>query len=594
MPPKNERPIKNRRRKPDATQRPDPHSFYVPGQPRIKHLTWFVTPNFEARRLEATTELTFTRWGRYVDLDTRDLEILEVRTHIGQTGRKLRWELGPTDEIRGKRLRIFLPNGLRRITINYRTSPDATGLQWLTTEQTGGSHPFCYSQGEMVNTRSFLPCQDTPCVRFTYEAYIYPHRPLTCVMAAIGGPNHWKMERPIPSYLVAFAIGELEHATIGPRSSVWASPQMVREAQLEFEGIEGAIKQAEKIFGPYRWGRFSILVMPPAFPYGGMENPGLTFVSPSIVAGDGSGRNVAWHELMHHWFGNYVTNARWSDFWLNEGWTMWGQFRLTEAILGRTAALLDLALYQNDFDRDRANFERRGQEHLVCLEPNLDGMNPDDSFSMIPYHMGHLFLREVERLAGRRAMERFARAYIKRFAFQSITTEQFMRFLKRKLPKVAAQMDLKAWRRVPGLPAGTRKVVSRRAHEIKRMAEGGTIMPPNWSPREICYYLECLPEGEVGRGLCNELETRYGFSAATNLEIRATFLTVAVKLGFEYVYNRAAGLLAQIGRMKYLRPMYQALHTNPATRDRARHEFERLRPTYQHHAASAIERVLAA
>ncbi len=352
---------------------------------------------------------------------------------------RCRSRLGPEEPILGQRLRLSLPEGTREVRLRYRTSPDAPALQWLSPEQTaGGEHPFLFSQCQSIHARSLAPLPDTPRNRLTYEAEVEVPRPLGAVMSAgpAGeGPGarpgtrvlRFAMPQPIPPYLLALAVGRLDSRDLGPRSRVFAEPETVEAAAYEFAETEAMIVRAEELFGPYDWDRYDMLVLPPSFPYGGMENPRMTFLTPTLLAGDRSLVDVVAHELAHSWTGNLVTNADMEHFWLNEGFTVWAERRLLEALHGEEATVLAWAIGEKAL---LESLERFGAgSPLTRLRTELAGTDPDDAFSSVPYEKGARFVTLLERTAGRPRFDRFMREYMARFRFTSITTEEFVAFL---------------------------------------------------------------------------------------------------------------------------------------------------------------------
>ena len=437
--------------------RVDPHSWADEAQPRQAHLSWTARVDFAARHLVCTAELRFDRGGEAVDLDTRDLQVDGVTTVAGDA---LPFTLGPTDAILGTRLRVTLPAADARCVVHYRTGAEATALQWLSEAQTAsGLAPFLYSQCQAVHARSVVPLQDTPRFRLTYEATLSAPKEVRALMAAraLGrtetGPvasERWAMEHPIPPYLFAFAVGALASAELGPRSRVWAEPALLARAAWEFADVDRMLTQAEQLLGPYVWGRFDVLVLPPSFPYGGMENPTLTFLTPTVLAGDRSLVNVLAHELAHSWTGNLVSNATAEDFWLNEGFTVFVERRLLRMLEGPESVALHAAMGRQTLEDAVASF--RDRPGLSRLRTHLLGVDPDDAYSQVPYEKGYLFLRALEEAVGSARFDAFLRSYLGRFAFQSLTTQEFLDFLRAHLPDAWTRVDVPAWVDGEGIP----------------------------------------------------------------------------------------------------------------------------------------------
>ncbi|HJW32527.1 MAG TPA: M1 family aminopeptidase/hydrolase, partial [Holophagaceae bacterium] len=359
--------------------RPDPHSYYDSVQPRARRLRLKLGVDFAAKRLDGEVVLEFGEAvSGALDLDTKGLEILGAQVP-GQGS--IPWELGEADPVLGRRLRVTVPDGTREVTVRYRTAPDAMALQWLDPQQTEGKvAPYLFSQCQQIHARTMVPCQDTPIARVSYQAEVTVPEGLTAVMSAgpdgdeaTGDGRHtfrFTMPQPIPSYLLALAVGRLEARDLSPRSRVWAEPETVESAAWEFAGVEEMIVKAEGLFGAYPWDRYDMLVLPPSFPYGGMENPRMTFLTPTLLAGDRSLVDVVAHELAHSWTGNLVTNATAEHFWLNEGFTVWAERRILRALHGEEAATLGWAIGQKALDESLERFKE--QPELTKLRTHLE------------------------------------------------------------------------------------------------------------------------------------------------------------------------------------------------------------------------------
>jgi aminopeptidase N len=586
----------------------DPHSYAESDQPRPRHLRLRLSVDVEERRLEGMAALELeTPSGGAWDLDSKGLEILEATT---ASGTRVPFELGADEPILGRRLRLALPEGTYEVRLRYRTSKDAPALQWLSPEQTaGGSHPFLFSQCQPIHARSLAPLPDTPRDRFTYEAELEVPEALDAVMSAGpageasgGRPGtrilRFVMPQPIPPYLLALAVGRLESRELGPRSRVFAEPVTVEAAAHEFAETEAMIATAERLFGPYDWDRYDLLVLPPSFPYGGMENPRMTFLTPTLLAGDRSLVDVVAHELAHSWTGNLVTNADMEHFWLNEGFTVWAERRLLEALHGEGATVLAWAIGEKALEESMERFGRSSP--LTRLRTELSGTDPDDAFSSIPYEKGARFVALLERTAGRPRFDRFMREYIARFRFTSITTEEFLAFLEERLPGLAADVDARAWLYEPGLPPNAPAFRSALLDRLVALAaafpRGERPTPAavaGWSPAEMLVYLQNLPR-EIDRDGCAWLDAALGLTGRGNHEILVEWLTIAAGSDYDPAFPRLREVLLRVGRMKYLRPLYGALGRHPRTRALAREVFAEAAPRYhllsRRVAAAVIEK----
>ncbi len=587
----------------------DPHSYYDASQPRTRHLDLGLAVDFQRRRVTAEVTLHLAAAARGVlDLDTKGLEITAART---DTGRAVPFELGPVEPILGRRLRLALPEGTTRVLLTSVAGADAVGLQWLDPAQTaGGRHPFLFTQFQPIHARTVFPCQDTPLVRVTYHAAVTMPAELGAVMSAgpqgkrgegpgPGAGQHtmvFHMPQPIPSYLIALAVGDLASRDVSPRARVWAEPATVEAAAWEFAGVEAMLGAAERLFGAYEWDRYDLLVLPPSFPYGGMENPRMTFLTPTLLAGDRSLVDVVAHELAHSWTGNLVTNATMDHFWLNEGFTVWAERRILEALHGEAAAAVGWAIGRASLEQSLARFG--ADSPFTVLRTHLEGVDPDEVYSTVPYEKGALFVALLERRAGRERFDRFIRRYIERFRFTSITTEELMGLLEAELPGVAAEVDADEWLHRPGLPANAPRFRSAPLEALIALAEGwaagarpAAAQAAGWSPSELVVYLQHLPR-PLDEASCRWLDDALALTARGNYEILVEWLTIAAASDYEPVFGRVREVLARVGRMKYLRPLYGALGMHPRTRALAREIFAAAAPSYHTLSRRVVESVM--
>ncbi len=576
--------------------RRDPHSYNDDTQPATESIDIKLRVDFRARTLHGTAALTFATPGAGIlDLDTRGLAIEWVTA----AGKLLPFKLHPAEPILGSRLAIELPPDTRSIKVGYRTSPDASALQWLEPAQTaGGRQPFLFSQCQAIHARSVVPLQDTPRLRVRYRAELTIPKALVGVMAAahrnrvVRGDDAietFEMPQPIPPYLIAFAVGELAAHDLSPRSRVWAEPAMLQRAANEFVDVEKMIVAAEALFGPYDWERFDILTMPPSFPYGGMENPRLTFLTPTLIAGDRSLVNVLAHELAHSWTGNLVTNANAEHFWLNEGFTVYAERRIVEALYGTEVAALHAALGRNELDEALKRFAE--QPALTRLRTKLAGIDPDEAFSQIPYEKGYFFLRALEDAAGRDAFGGWLKSYLQQFRFGAITTDDFLAHFEGALPGVLKKVGADKWIDGEGVPADAPRPRSTKLAAIEALRGKPPADPSAWTPTEWQLYLESVPK-PASPELCKELEQRFHLTASTNYEVLVSWLLLAVRSGHHDVLPRVEQVLGEVGRMKYLRPLYQALAADPRTKDIAHRVFATNRASYHPIAQQVVEGVL--
>ncbi|HEY0883130.1 MAG TPA: M1 family metallopeptidase, partial [Archangium sp.] len=510
---------------------------------------------------------------------------LDVTSVTDLSGAALKWEALPVDPILGAPLRLHVPAGAKGVTLTYRTAPDASALQWLEPSMThGGKKPYLFSQCQAIHARSVLPCQDTPARRVSYRASLTVPKGLVAVMAAAPVKSeakgdattfHFEMPQVIPPYLLAFAVGDLASKDLSPRSRVWAEPGVLESAAWEFEAVEKHLEAAEALFGPYDWERFDLLVMPPSFPYGGMENPRLTFLTPTLLAGDRSMVNVVAHELAHSWTGNLVTNVNAEHFWLNEGFTVFAERRILEALEGTETAEIHAALGRNDLDDAIARFEKGGQPELTKLRTKLDGIDPDEAFSVVPYEKGYLFLRTIEGAVGREKFDVILKSWLQAHRFGSANTDDFIAHLEKTAPGVLARIDAKAWLDQPGVPNTAPRARSERLDAVKALV--GTVptteQVSKWTATEWQLFLEWSPRSLTADQLA-ELDARFHFSTARNTEIHVAWLLLSLQCGSSVVLPQVETFLGRVGRMKYLKPLFSALHARDATKPLAKKLFD--------------------
>lgn len=602
---------------PVAVTSRDPHSFSRPDEVVVRHIHLNLTAELDAHRLVGRATLRIESHGaaRRLVLDTRDLEIRSV--YLDDAREPVEPVLGEPDPVLGRSLTVPITANTRFVHVDYTTAPGAGALQWLEPEQTaGGRLPYLYSQNQPILARTWIPCQDTPAVRTPYTARIVVPEELRAVMSARNpggrsaeGVYEVAMPQPVPSYLIALAVGNLTFQAIGERSGVWSEPGVVERAAWEFAQIPDMIAAAEALYGPYRWQRYDVLVLPPSFPFGGMENPRLTFATPTVLAGDRSLVSLIAHELAHSWTGNLVTNATWNDLWLNEGFTTYAERRIMEALHGAEYAEMLWTLGYQDLEEDLQRFGHDAE--ATRLHQDLAGEHPDDAFTNVPYEKGALFFRLLEQTVGRQRWDAFTRDYIDAFAFQSIDTETFKRYLNNRLlgplgksnaPRSAAerQTDLRlgAWIGGPGLPDNAPVPRSQRLARVEqyiRVWQAGTPMTElptgEWSGHEWLYFLRRLPEDLTARQMA-ALDAAFGFTTSGNSEILAQWLELAIRHRYRPADEALAEFLSTVGRRKFLRPLYTALAETPAGRRRALEIYEQARPRYHPLARRTVDDIL--
>lgn len=579
----------------------DSASYTDPAQGRIKHIDFRIVVDFSTRMLdiEAAYQLQEPVHGSLY-LDSFKINLKQARTN----GHELEWEFDAQDDVLGERLHLKGLEGDSTFTLMFRTSPEARALQWLNAAQTaGGNYPFLYSQCQAIHARSIFPCQDTPSVRFTYSAEVEVPEGLVAVMAAEqiegregSGWFSFRMPQPIPSYLFALAVGNLSFHEFGPRTGIYAEPEIIEAAAWEFAENEIKMSEAEKLLGPYLWGRYDLLVLPPSFPYGGMENPRLTFLTPTSILGTRGQTSLITHELAHAWTGNLVTNATWQDFWLNEGWTTYAESRITEVLEGKDVEDLRAAFSQKQL---LAVMERVGMDSpLTCLKLPGDEKDADSFTTIIPYYKGCFFLKECEYALGRKRFDAFIQKYMASFQFQSLTTEVFLDFLKAELPEVFEKVNVHKWVYEPGLPEEWHGPKSHLYDEVQQVLndyEQGTRPTKQqtqaWHRFQIFSFLQGLPR-KIPVQDCQYFEDILELEKRNDAGNYSFFYATCIASGYEVVLPRIEQFMGKIGRMLYILPIVRAMIAEDWSRGEIRPLFERVRDRHHQITGHAMEGML--
>jgi len=594
-------------------RRHDENSYAEPEQVLIRDIALALRLDFDAHRIDGTATYTL-EWkdpqATRLSLDTRALDIQRVEA-AGANGSwaPLRHTLAEADPILGSRLTIEAPERPERVRIAYRTSPDASGLQWLEPAMTqGGQLPFMFSQSQAIHARSWVPLQDTPGVRFTYSAQVNTRPDVMVLMsadndpaAARDGDYQFRMPQPIPSYLLAIAAGDLVFKPISARSGVWAEPAAVERAVQEFADTEKMIEVTESLYGPYRWERYDMLVLPPSFPFGGMENPRLTFLTPTVIVGDKSLVSLVAHELAHSWSGNLVTNASWKDIWLNEGFTTYVQARITEAVYGVEAAEVERQIDQADL---AAEMKDLTPEDQVLMLGSLAGRDPDDALSGVPYNKGAWFLQFLELRFGRASFDSFLRGWFDAHAFQSVDSDEFVAYLQQHLlpanPGTVSQAELDEWLHKPGVPAFAPRAQSRALSnaDTARIAWLGSGSLPaaqltdTWTTQQWVQFIKGMG-ATLTQAQLAQLDAAYHFTGTSNGEIAMRWYPLAVRSGYAEAQPAIGAFLGSVGRRKLILPIYEELAKTPEGLAFARDVFERARPGYHPITTTSVEALLA-
>ena len=591
----------------------DEHSYAQPDKVRTTDLALDLNVDFAKKVISGTATLSLDwidKTATQLVLDTRDLTIDKVEGQdAAGTWQPLKFALAPAEKVLGSKLTIETPDRPAKVRVTYATSPEASGLQWLDASMTQGKkQPFMFSQSQQIHARSWVPLQDTPQIRFTYSAHVTAPKDAMVLMSADNDPNAvrdgdytFHMPQKIPSYLLAIAAGDLVFKPISNRSGVWAEPAMSPKATHEFEDTEKMIETAEKLYGPYRWDRYDLLVLPPSFPYGGMENPRLTFATPTVIVGDKSLVSLVAHELAHSWSGNLVTFATDKDQWLNEGVTTYVQSRITEALYGLDAKDMENAIDRAELKEEYKTLDPKLQK--LALKPG-DLPDPDDSSSATVYTKGAWFMQYLEQKFGRETFDAWLRSYFDHFQFQSITSTQFRDYLKsnliEKYPGKVSMDEVDAWLYQPGVPADAPQVDSKKFDAVdaglKAWQDTGKLpdaaLTAKYSTQEWVHFLEGLPE-TLPLDKLKQLDGAYHFTGTPNGEIAMRWYPLTVRSGYAQARPEIAKFLGKVGRRKLIMPTYNELVKTADGLAFAKQVFAQAKPGYHPITTGSVEGVIA-
>jgi leukotriene-A4 hydrolase len=580
----------------------DVHSFARPDEIAVDHISLELQLFFDAKSImgAATHRLVHNSPADHMYFDLDNIEVRSVKAD----GQDTEFEVLEGNEF-GQALKVKVGPETKEVAIFYVTSPDAAAVQWLEPSQTGGKeHPFLFTQGQAILTRSWIPCQDSPGIRVTYDAKVTVPGDLMAVMSASNptkkdpsGVYNFEMKQAIPPYLIALAAGDLEFRAVGPRTGVYAEPGMIDRSAEELSDMEAMIKAAEGLYGKYAWDQYDVIVLPPSFPFGGMENPRLTFATPTIIAGDKSLTSLIAHELAHSWSGNLVTNATWDDFWLNEGFTVYFEYRIMEEVYGKSYTDMIKSLGLQDL---KHTVEEMGHDHKdTHLKLELEGRNPDDGMTDIAYEKGHMFLEMLENTYGREEFDAFLKGYFQKHAFQNMTTERFLKYLDKELiSKHDKEVNVAEWVYGPGLPANTPDISSDRFEKVGAEMSAWTsgkkslndIDTKEWSTHEWLHFLRAIPD-DASVAQMSALDNTFKLSESSNSEILGIWFVKVAKIGYKPAFKAMEDFLVNVGRRKFLTPIYTALKENGEL-ETAKMIYAKARPNYHSVSRGTMDALL--
>lgn len=591
-----------------ATMQRDPHSFANHEQVVVRHLDLSLAVDFEQRKLSGKAVLRIENLAGVDTLivDTRDLNIERVTREMPEleTG----FVLGPDVQHLGQSLSIAITQKTTFVTVYYSTKPEAAALQWLDPPQTaGGKMPFLLTQSQSILARTWVPCQDNPAVRMTYSAHIHTPPGMLALMSAENKPDkspdgkyEFSMPQPVPSYLLALAVGDITFKPISERCGVYAEPGIIDRAAWEFADAEKMIDAAEQLYGPYRWGRYDMIVLPPSFPFGGMENPRLTFLTPTVIAGDRSLVSVVAHELAHSWSGNLVTNASWGDFWLNEGFTVYFERRILETVYGRKHSEMQALLGFQDLVKNVAELGDTSADTKLSLD--LKGRDPDDAVNDIAYEKGYMFLRKIEETIGREKWDSFLRTYFNAHAFQSMNTVKFLSILRDSVIKgdktLEDEIQIDRWVYEPSIPKNHPVVTSDAFTSVEAQVQswlaGAKLSQPTtsgWTTQEWMHFLRKLPKPMTKQQM-ESLDKQFRFTQSGNAEVLDEWFLHVIENKYAVSYPAMEKFLTSVGRRKFLKPLYTEMAKTPEGLALAKQIYAKARPGYHAVSVRTIDDIL--
>lgn len=582
------------------------HSFSNYDSVKLNHLYLELNVDFSRKILEGKVVLDIDNSlaSKFLILDTKQLTIEKVQL---EDSINTPWSIGKEEKHVGQALVIEIKKNTKRVAVYYHTAADAEALMWLEPAQTSGKKsPFLFTQSQAILARTWIPCMDAPAVRFTYSARITCDPKYLALMSASNpqsknreGVYSFQMDKPIPSYLMALAVGDIAFKSLGDHCGVYAEPNMLDKSVKEFVDLPSMIKSAGDLYGPYAWGRYDILVLPPSFPFGGMENPRLTFATPTIIAGDKSLVSLVAHELAHSWSGNLVTNRTWDDFWLNEGFTVYFEERIMEKIYGKDYAdmLSEISLGELQLTLKDLMNSAPGDTKLKL---NLNGRNPDDGVSDIAYVKGCMFLRLLEQKFGRSNWDRFLKNYFNTYQWKTINTEEFLVYLNdhlfSKYPHIKINVD--EWVYEIGLPRNCPKIDSKELNRVELYANRVNLTKKldqvdttKFTTHHWLHFLRHLNPDSI-QSIMPEIDSIYHLSMSTNSEIQCDWYLLCIKNGYPGADKYLEQYLSTVGRRKFLKPLYQALSESPAGLERGRTIFEKVSSSYHAVSRNTIREIL--
>ncbi|MCO5260654.1 MAG: M1 family metallopeptidase [Crocinitomicaceae bacterium] len=586
----------------------DIHSYANLDQIRTKHLHLDLDVNFSNKTIYGVAR---HQMERLKDTDTAIFDIKYLDIQKVTTGKDKEkdadYVIGKNDSILGAPLMIAIDSTVKYINIYYKTTDKTEALDWLDPELTEGKkYPFLYSQGESILTRSWIPIQGSPSNRITYSADVKVPKEFLAIMSAQNpqkkndtGMYHFEMNQPIPAYLIAIAVGNIDYKSLGSNCGVYSEPELLDACANELEDLPKMIHAAENLFGKYQWEQYDVIVLPYSFPFGGMENPRLTFANPTLITGDKSLVTVIAHELAHSWSGNLVTNASWEDFWLNEGFTVYLENRIMESIYGKDVADIHTVIEFQELQRTLEHIDLDDTR----LKLNLEGRNPDDAMTDVAYIKGAYFLKTLENEVGRSKFDKFLNSYFAHFSFKTLSTEDFVNYLEKNLLKPNhVRFNVEEWIYGENIPSNCIKITSKRLEKVEKLAkdvgQGKIEKLKNYQLKDLVTqewmsFIRKLPK-DISAKTMKAIDDKLNFKNCGNSEIMCEWYIVAVKRGYTLAQPNIEKFLNKTGRMKYLEPIYESLYTSqyPGDKELALKIYQEAKKNYHPVARIGVESIL--
>lgn len=584
----------------------DHHSYAKPTEARITHLDLIVEVRFKDKLLNCTAKYKISKasFATELVLDSKGINVSAV--FINDSTEVKDYHFSKPDPILGSALHIPINGEVETVSINYQSGDNAAALQWLSPQQTQGKDPFLFTQSQAILCRSWIPIQDSPGIKFTYNATVKVPAGFLALMSATNpqkvdssGVYQFEMKQPIPAYLMALAVGNIDFHKYDSISGVYAEPATLASASAELEDVNLMVAAAEKLYGKYQWGRFDVLMLPPSFPFGGMENPKLTFATPTILAGDKSLTSLIAHELAHSWSGNLVTNASWEDFWLNEGFTVYFEYRIMEEVFGRPFADMLTLISKRELEMEVAEMLSNGQANDTKLKLDLEGRDPDEGLTAIAYDKGYFFLKRLEEIAGRGYFDSFLKTYFKEFSFQTMTTESFIIYAEQHLfikNHIEYPEELfNSWIYGQGLPDDMPIVRATLFEEVELTLNNwlrdkdNSILPDSaWSTHEWLHFMHQLPDTITVNEIIL-LDSKMNFTLSNNKEIQAEWYLLGIKHSYKKMLPYIQQFLVNTGRRKFLMPLYTELLKYD--QEFAEEIYKKARPNYHYVSYSSLDKL---